>query len=72
MNDHDLFESSANELKENIKQLCDDLNKLDGKPPYNEPSNICWGDAYFAKSLEKKYNKPLDELYKIAQRIGRK
>lgn len=32
-------------------QLLDDTRKLLGKKPYNHPSNFCWNDNYFAKSL---------------------
>ena len=50
-----------------IGKLKDDLKRLDGKPPYNELSNSCWNDAYFAKSIEKEYGRPIEELRKIAR-----
>ena len=42
-----------------------DLKMLDGLPPYDEASNICRGDGYFAKSIEKKYGATLQELSKM-------
>lgn len=33
------------------------LKKLYGLPPYNTWTNICYGDGYFAKSIEKKFSK---------------
>jgi hypothetical protein len=38
------------------------IRRLLGLPPYDQPSNICWEDAYYAKSLEQKYGKTIDEL----------
>jgi len=40
------------------------LDKLDGKPPYDTPSNHCYGDSYYAKSLEREYGAPIEELRK--------
>jgi len=37
------------------QKLIDDLKKLAGLPPYDEPSNLVRGDGYFAASLERKY-----------------
>lgn len=51
-----------------ITKLKDDLKRLDGKPPYDGPENICRNDAYFAKAMEREYGKPLKELRKIAGR----
>lgn len=48
----------------NKSEAIDDLKKLDGDPPYDTPSNISRNDAYFGKSLEKKYGMPLEELRK--------
>lgn len=36
-------------------QLEDDVKKLLGLPPYNSPSNFCWNDNYYARSLQEKY-----------------
>jgi hypothetical protein len=44
------------------KILRDELAKLNGWPPHDEPSNICRGDAYYGKSLEEKYGKTIAEL----------
>lgn len=49
-------------------EIRDDLAKLNGEPPYNTPSNICWNDAYFGKSLERKYGATIDELQRIVGR----
>lgn len=46
-------------------KIRDDLAKLDGKPPYNTPSNYCWGDGYFASSLEQKYGAPIETLRRL-------
>lgn len=51
----------------NITKLKDDLKRLDGKPPYDDPGNPCRNDAYFAKAMEAEYGKPLKELRKIAE-----
>ena len=32
-----------------------DVAMLLGKPPYDTPSNYCWNDGYFARSLRDKY-----------------
>lgn len=40
------------------------LARLDGKAPYNTPSNICWNDAYYAKSIEREFGMTLKELRK--------
>lgn len=37
--------------------LLDMLRKLYGKPPYNNFTNICYGDWMFKKSIENKYTK---------------
>ena len=43
-------------------KIVDDLKMLRGLPPYDTGSNICRGDGYFARSLEKKYGKTIEEL----------
>ncbi len=48
----------------NLEKLKDDLKKLDGKPPYDGPSNICLNDTYFAKAIEVEYGAPLLQLRK--------
>lgn len=47
-----------------FRKLEDKLAKLDGKPPYNDPGNICWNDGYFARSIEDEFCAPIDELRK--------
>lgn len=40
-----------------MSKLEEMLKKLYGLPPYNNWSNICYGDGYFAKSIEDKFSK---------------
>ena len=40
-----------------MKELEEMLKKLYGLPPYDNFSNICYGDGYFAKSIEDKFSK---------------
>lgn len=42
--------------------------KLNGFAPYNVPSNICWGDGYFAKSIRAKF--PLDIQQRAQFELG--
>jgi hypothetical protein len=49
----------------NIEKAKDDLKKLYGHPPYNTWTNICYGDAYFARAIEKEHGKSCEELQKI-------
>ena len=42
-----------------------DLKKLRGLPPYDGPSNICRGDAYFAMGIEKRYGMSISKLDKL-------
>jgi len=37
------------------KKLMDELKMLKGLPPYDDWSNICYGDGYFWKSIQNKY-----------------
>ena len=46
----------------NDAEALDDLRKLQGLPPYDGDGNICRGDGYFARSLEKKYGMDLEAL----------
>lgn len=39
-----------------------DMKMLRGYPPYDDYSNICYGDGYFVKSLEQRYGMPIREL----------
>ena len=55
----------------NLAELRDDLAKLNGRPPYNDPANFCWNDNYFARSLVMKYGAGLDELEHWAKGGGR-
>jgi hypothetical protein len=49
-----------------LVQALDDMKKLRGLPPYNE-TNPCYGDGYFAASLERKYGCTLEELAKAVK-----
>lgn len=40
-----------------MSELEEMLKKLYGLPPYDNWSNICYGDGYFAKSIEDKFSK---------------
>lgn len=42
----------------------DDLMKLNGIEPYNEPTNICLGDNIFAQSIRDKYSPEVIEQCK--------
>lgn len=44
------------ELDIEIQDAVEDLKKLRGLAPYNQPSNIVYGDARFANSLKYKYS----------------
>ena len=43
-------------------KIRDCLAKLHGDPPYDEPSNICRADGYYALSLERRFGKSIEEL----------
>ena len=53
-------------------KLVDDMKKLQGFPPHNNWSNLCYGDGYFKKALERdirsthKYT--WDEIYEEAKK----
>lgn len=51
-----------------LATLRDDLARFDGTPPYDTPGNPCYLDGYYAKSLEKKYGKPLSTLRALVKR----
>lgn len=46
------------------REALDDLKKLRGLPPYDNWSNICYGDGYFANSLVRRYGMSISELEK--------
>lgn len=50
-----------------FKNLKDDLDKLDGNPPHNKPSNPCINDGYYARSLEEKYGMTIEDMRKIVK-----
>lgn len=35
-------------------ELADDIDRLEGRPPYNRWSNHCYADPYFAQSILRK------------------
>jgi hypothetical protein len=43
------------EMDIDIQECVEDLKKLRGIAPHNHPSNLVYGDGYFAKSLDSKY-----------------
>jgi len=44
------------------KKAIDELKRLNGHPPYNEWSNYCYGDAYYAMDIEKRYGMTIEKL----------
>lgn len=54
----------------NLDKLAKDLAMLDGDPPYNEMSNICWNDAYFANWIKRHYGFPLEKLRRIVEDLN--
>lgn len=51
-----------------LNEVRDKLDMLDGKGHHCHPANLCYGDGYFALSLERKWGYPLDELRDIVRR----
>ncbi len=49
-----------------LERLRDDVRRFRGYPPYNDPSNPCVGDGYFAHSLKKKWRLSFEDILKIA------
>jgi hypothetical protein len=47
----------------NRLQAQDSLNKLYGHGQYGK-GNLCYGDGYYAKSLERRYGMSIDDLIK--------
>lgn len=45
--------------------LKDEIEKFLGRGKHRTHSNICYGDAYYALSLERKYGKSIEELRKM-------
>ena len=45
-------------------EALDDLKKLKGLPPYDNWSNICYGDGYFAQSIVSRFGMSISELEK--------
>jgi hypothetical protein len=54
----------------NYEKLKDNLKKLYGLPPYNTPTNICYGDGYFAASIERDFAK--EDISKAEKELGLK
>lgn len=46
-------------------KLQGELDKLDGLPPYDSPSNPYRNDAFYAADIEKRYGRPIVELRKL-------
>ena len=42
----------------------DKIRMLEGRPPHNSPSNPCYGDGYFATSIERDYGMSISDLKK--------
>lgn len=46
---------TANALEKHKAEARDNIAMLEGAPPYNTWSNLCYGDGYFANSLLRQY-----------------
>lgn len=53
--------------EQQIEEIAEMLKKLYGLPPYNTLTNICYGDGYFAKSIEEKFSK--EEIEKAKKKL---
>lgn len=49
------------ELDIEIQDCVEDLKKLRGLAPHNHPSNLVYGDSYFARSIDSKYTAQVRE-----------
>jgi len=47
-----------------LARLQDQLAKLDGDPPHDHSGNVVRGDGIFAKSIEREFGAPIEELRK--------
>lgn len=54
------------DLRNDIK---DALAKLDGSPPYDNPSNFCWNDSYYMKDIERRFNMSIDDMRNLIKSI---
>ena len=57
-----------------LADILNDLKILRGMPPHDSWSNVCYGDGYFARSLETKYGADISSLEKVvgwAKRVKR-
>jgi len=61
---------NKNRKNKRLSRLKSDLRKLNGLPPYNDMSNICWGDSYFNKSIRSRYSK--SEIKQAEKELGLK
>lgn len=59
-------------ITKTLDELREQVKKLLGIPPYNEPSNICWNDNYFAKSLRVEYgDQAVSDMIKEVEAHGK-
>lgn len=42
-------------MKQQMTPIEDAVRKLLGKRPHNTPSNFCWNDGYYLKSIQQQY-----------------
>lgn len=64
----DELEEAAAELNHpKAKEIHDTVAKLQGWPPHDGWGNICYGDGYYAKSLEREFGLPTSKLISIAE-----
>lgn len=57
-------------MKKMTQEQFEEISMLLGWPPYDDPSNICYGDAYFAKGLENKWGEPIEDQIKAAKKLS--
>jgi hypothetical protein len=48
----------------NKEKAIKDLKMFEGLPPYDDGGNICRGDGYFAKDIERRYGMTIEQLWK--------
>lgn len=58
-----MIKISAPHIRRLKEEARDEVKRLRGDYPYNHPSNICYGDPYYAQSLKEKYG--ITDIQKI-------
>lgn len=55
---------SAKEIAAQKANALDDIAMLEGAPPHNTWSNICYGDGIFAQSICNRYGGSINQIKK--------